>query len=66
MKCINVEEARLLNCKEICQILQTNDENGLEKNEANTRLRVFGYNEFNVKEEEPLWSKYLEQVENFN
>lgn len=64
MKCISVEEASRLDCREICQLLQTNDENGLDKNEVNGRLRVFGYNEFNVKENGSIWSKYLEQFRN--
>lgn len=62
MKCINIEEAKQLDCAEICKRLSTNDTNGLDKNEANSRLRVFGYNEFKVKEEETLFSKYFEQV----
>ena len=62
MKCINVEEAKRLDCKELCQTLQTDDLNGLDKNEANTRLRIYGYNEFNLKQESTLFSKYIEQV----
>jgi len=64
MKCLNIEEAKLLDCLEICKRLQTNDSNGLDKNEANSRLRIFGYNEFNVKEEESIFSKYIEQFKN--
>lgn len=65
MKCINVDEAKKLDRKEIIQLLQTDADNGLDKNEANSRLRVFGYNEFNVKEQDTLASKYIEQVNLF-
>jgi magnesium-transporting ATPase (P-type) len=62
MKCINVEEAKRLDYKEICKTLETDPSDGLNKNEANTRLRVFGYNEFDVKQDSTLVGKYVEQV----
>lgn len=62
MKCISIEEAKLLDSTEICKRLETSDTCGLDNNEANSRLRIYGYNEFNVKEEETLFSKYIEQV----
>ena len=62
MKCISIEEAKLLDSAEICKRLETSDTCGLDNNEANSRLRIYGYNEFNVKEEETLFSKYIEQV----
>lgn len=62
MKCINIEEAKSLDPIELCKRLETNDEKGLDKQEATSRLRIFGYNEFTVKDEATLFSKYLEQV----
>lgn len=35
---------------------------GLTQEEAERRRNVFGRNEFIIKEEEPLWRKYLNQV----
>ena len=35
---------------------------GLTEDEVERRRKVFGRNEFTIKEEEPLWRKYLNQV----
>ena len=35
---------------------------GLTEEEVERRRKVFGRNEFTIKEEEPLWRKYLNQV----
>ena len=35
---------------------------GLTPDEVERRRRAFGRNEFTIKEEEPLWRKYLNQV----
>lgn len=37
---------------------------GLSWREANDRMNFVGPNEFQVKEEEPLWKKYIEQFQN--
>lgn len=43
------------------QDLQTNIEHGLLVNDALQRQKLYGYNEFDVGEEDPLWKKYLNQ-----
>ncbi|KAG1714072.1 Calcium-transporting ATPase type 2C member 1 [Nymphon striatum] len=42
--------------------LSTSLQNGLNWLEADSRRTFHGFNEFQVKEEEPLWKKYIEQV----
>ncbi|PIK60461.1 testis secretory pathway calcium transporting ATPase [Apostichopus japonicus] len=36
-------------------------DNGLSSREAERRLMVHGYNDFEIAKEDPLWKKYLEQ-----
>ncbi len=42
--------------------LETNTDAGLSLPEVEVRNRIHGPNEFEIKEEAPLWKKYLEQV----
>ena len=58
------KDAASLEVEEVVRKLDTNISNGLTWSEANRRKTVVGLNEFVVKEEEPLWRKYLEQFQN--
>lgn len=49
---------------EIETTLQTNIKHGLLSNEAEHRQKLYGLNEFDVGEDDPLWKKYLYQVTN--
>lgn len=62
MKYMGTEEAASQPHEEVAARLQTDPRVGLTWREAEFRQRIYGYNEFDVKQEEPLWQKYLEQV----
>jgi len=58
------KDAGYLDFEEVARKLDTDVDRGLSWNEANKRRSLFGPNEFVVKEEEPIWRKYLEQFQN--
>lgn len=62
MESIRKVDAGELSYEDVCRKLNTNIETGLDWNEANRRLQIVGHNELNVKQEESLLSKYIEQV----
>lgn len=64
MKSLRTEEAAKQPFEEVCDRLQTDLRNGLSWNEADYRLKKYGYNELEVKQEEPLWKKYFDQFKN--
>ena len=47
--------------QEIIKILQTDAKVGLDENEIQRRRKYYGYNDFEVDDDEPLWKKYLGQ-----
>ncbi|CAF0885893.1 unnamed protein product [Adineta ricciae] len=47
--------------QEIVKILQTDAKDGLDENEIQRRRKYYGYNDFEVDDDEPLWKKYLGQ-----
>ncbi|CAF0901739.1 unnamed protein product [Adineta ricciae] len=47
--------------QEIIKILQTDAKDGLDENEIQRRRKYYGYNDFEVDDDEPLWKKYLGQ-----
>jgi len=49
---------------EVENILRTDRVKGLTTRQAEERYTSFGYNELVVKDEEPVWKKYLEQFKN--
>ncbi|CAH2090819.1 unnamed protein product [Euphydryas editha] len=48
----------------VAERLQVDVRRGLTWREANDRMNFVGPNEFEVKEQEPLWKKYIEQFQN--
>ena len=64
MRCIPGEEASQQPFEEVAARLETDVRTGLSWEEADSRLRFVGYNEFEGKKEEPVWEKYLEQFKN--
>ena len=56
------DEACVQRYEDICKALETNTECGLNASDVEERQRIHGANEFEIKEETPLWKKYLEQV----
>lgn len=61
---LTTSEASKLTIEEVNNRLQVNLRNGLWWDEADQRRKLFGYNEFNFKEQDPTWKKYLEQFKN--
>ncbi|CAN7991005.1 unnamed protein product, partial [Ixodes hexagonus] len=61
---MRTEEACQRPYEEVAQQLGTDLRRGLSWREANHRLSSLGPNEFEVRQEEPLWKKYSEQFKN--
>ena len=59
LKC---DKASELTCEEVSEYLHTDLKNGLSWKDSEARRQLYGFNEFQVTTEEPLWKKYLEQV----
>ncbi|CAA9996304.1 unnamed protein product [Nesidiocoris tenuis] len=55
-------EASWLGAEEVAARLRVDLRTGLWGREPELRRQLAGYNEFSVKEDDPLWQKYLEQV----
>lgn len=55
-------EASTLGAEEVAARLRTDLRAGLRWREAELRRQLTGYNELTVKEDEPTWKKYIEQV----
>lgn len=47
--------------QEIIKILQTDSKTGLDESEIQRRRKYYGYNDFEVDDDEPMWKKYLGQ-----
>ncbi len=57
-------EASGMEAEEVERRLETHMNSGLTWAEAERRKNMFGANDFVVKEEEPIWRKYMEQFQN--
>ena len=55
-------EAASLSCFEVGHKTATDLHYGLTSAEVADRHLVHGYNEFHITQEEPLWKKYIAQV----
>ncbi|GFT12919.1 calcium-transporting ATPase type 2C member 1 [Nephila pilipes] len=64
MRHLRTDEACRWTYDEVATLLNTNIHSGLSWQEANRRLSLYGFNEFEVTQEEPLWKKYIEQFKN--
>lgn len=61
---LSTSDASALGAEEVASRLRVEVRQGLSWQEATHRRQLSGYNEFAVKEEDPLWKKYLEQFKN--
>ncbi|XP_074028595.1 secretory Pathway Calcium atpase isoform X2 [Leptinotarsa decemlineata] len=61
---LTASEASSLEVAEVAERLRVDTQKGLSWQEANDRRKVSGYNEFSVKNGDPIWKKYLEQFKN--
>lgn len=57
-------EAGCLGAEEVAARLRVDLRSGLWGREPGLRRQLAGYNEFSVKEEDPVWKKYVEQFQN--
>ncbi|XP_054164336.1 calcium-transporting ATPase type 2C member 1-like [Oppia nitens] len=64
LKCLRTEEAAQQSFEEVAARLETDLRNGLNWNQVEYRINSYGYNELEVKAEEPLWKKYIDQFKN--
>ncbi|CAK1585933.1 unnamed protein product [Parnassius mnemosyne] len=61
---ISAVESSILSWEEVADRLHVDVRRGLSWREANDRMNFVGPNEFQVKEQDPLWKKYIEQFQN--
>ncbi|CAF1042172.1 unnamed protein product, partial [Didymodactylos carnosus] len=61
MTFLNSDAASRVTSNEIIKILQSDVKYGLTEQEVANRRKLYGYNDFEVENEEPLWKKYLDQ-----
>ncbi|XP_052758967.1 calcium-transporting ATPase type 2C member 1 isoform X1 [Galleria mellonella] len=61
---ISAVESSILSWEEVAERLNVDIRRGLSWREANDRMNFVGPNEFQVKEQDPLWKKYIEQFQN--
>lgn len=64
MKSISCDDASQQPFEEVAARLETDIRTGLSWEDADSRLKFVGFNEFQAKKEQPLWEKYLEQFKN--
>jgi Ca2+-transporting ATPase len=62
MASVPPSQAAILPYTEVEGRLRTNSRTGLNTVEANRRRALYGVNDFQINNEEPLWKKYLDQV----
>lgn len=58
------EQASALAGQDVASYLKTDPHLGLTWKDSEIRRQLYGLNEFQVKKEEPLWKKYIEQFKN--
>uniref|UniRef100_T1J4W7 Calcium-transporting ATPase n=1 Tax=Strigamia maritima TaxID=126957 RepID=T1J4W7_STRMM len=58
------EQASGLGVEDVAAYLSSDTAKGLAWAECERRQQLYGFNEFQVKVDEPLWKKYLEQFKN--
>ncbi|KAG8286663.1 ATPase, P-type (transporting), HAD super, sub IC [Homalodisca vitripennis] len=61
---LGTNEAATLGSEEVAARLRVDLRTGLWWREAELRRQLAGHNEFCVKEDDPLWKKYIEQFKN--
>lgn len=59
---LTTAESASLGAEEVAARLHVDVRTGLQWQEADHRRQLTGFNEFTVKEEDPPWKKYIEQV----
>ncbi len=62
MKNLKSEVVAGMSYQEVELTLQTNPQTGLSSHEAEHRRKIYGHNDFDISEGDPLWKKYMDQV----
>ena len=62
MTFLNSETASTKSFDETAHLLKTNLQLGLNLQDISERRKLYSFNEFDIKSEDPLWLKYLEKV----
>lgn len=62
MTFLNSETACSKSCEETANLLNSDVKYGLNEVDIIERRKLYSYNEFDIKNEEPIWLKYLEKV----
>lgn len=60
---LTTSESASLGAEEVAARLHVDVRTGLRWQEADQRRQLTGFNEFTVKDEDPPWKKYIEQVQ---
>lgn len=63
MTFLNSETASSKTIEETLSLLKTDPQFGLSSDEVAERQKLYSFNEFEIKKDDPLWFKYLEKVE---
>lgn len=63
MSILTSEKAGYMTVNEVTETTRTNVDTGLNGSEVSQRRSYHGYNEFEIAKEEPLWKKYLGEVQ---
>lgn len=63
---LSTSESAALGVEKVGARLRVDLHSGLWWREAELRRQLTGHNEFMVKEDEPTWKKYIEQVNGLN
>lgn len=61
VKFLTSDGASRVTLDEVIHILQTDPKLGLNENDIHNRQKLYGHNDFDVDDDEPLWKKYLGQ-----
>ena len=59
---MRASEAAVSTVTDVVHRLDADCARGLTNHQVEERRKLHGYNEFEIKEEDPLWRKYLNQV----
>lgn len=62
MTFLNSETASSKSVEETLNLLKTDRQFGLSNEEVIQRQKLYSFNEFEIKKDDPLWFKYLEKV----
>lgn len=59
---MRASEAAVSTVADVVHRLGADCSRGLTNSQVEERRQIYGYNEFEIKEDDPLWRKYLNQV----